>query len=174
MWLACVAQSVLNTYKQKLHKLLYSLQCFMAHKYISRLATKRKQKSNFQPSKCRSWKILGMLSSDCRDSSLDDRACQQSLNTPMLCFVCHGLCSVPIPNKACDRQNMALDYWVIVGTLVYLKKNLYNSKYQTCWLQTCRTSVMLIQLQLTLETHHTHTHTHTNTHTHTHLSCLVL
>ena len=48
------------------------------------------------------------------------------------------------------------------------KKNLYNSKCQTCWLQICHTSGLLIQLQH-WETTHTHTeHTHTHTHTHTH------
>ena len=30
--------------------------------------------------------------SDCRDSTLDDQACQQSLNTLMQCFACHGVC----------------------------------------------------------------------------------
>ena len=33
-----------------------------------------------------SWQILGMLSSYCRDSSLDDQASQQSLNTSMQRF----------------------------------------------------------------------------------------
>ena len=38
-----------------------------------------------------SWKILGMLSSDFRDSFLDNRACQQSFNTSMQCFTRHRL-----------------------------------------------------------------------------------
>ena len=73
------------------------------------------------------------------------------------CFLCHGLCIVPMPDEAHDRRNIALDYWVIVGMLDH-PKNLYNSKCQTCWLQSCHTSGLLIQLQLTLgNTQHTHT-----------------
>ena len=44
------------------------------------------------------------------------------------------------------------------------KTNLCNFKCQTCWLQICHTSGLLIQLQSHWETQHTHTRAHTHTH----------
>ena len=73
---------------------------------------------------------------------------------------------------------------MIVGMLDHPKKNLYNSKCYTCWLQICHTSGLLIPLQLTLGNTHTHTHTSQHIHfvhitsctyfiyTHAHLHCI--
>ena len=72
-----------------------------------------------------SWKILGMLSCDCRDSSLNDQAHQQSLKTPMQRFACHRLHQI-YNIVLYDRRNVTLEFWVIVGVLDRPKKNLYN------------------------------------------------
>ena len=94
------------------------------------------------------WNILGMLSCDCRDSSLDDQARQQSLNTlmqrvsPIVGFYCmpdegrssSGTKTVLVPDEDLRGQNVVplqslLATWMLKTIDDYISETIAMSLY---------------------------------------------